>query len=203
MDGSLTLLGNTGDACLVIDKEQRIVFWNAAARDLFGLDEGGKGKRRCFQVLAGWDKDGRPFCRRRCPVIQQVQGGHLVASRDIVVHGHSKDLCVNVSTVVLSGDPSEGAPWLIHYLRPMNGAGNGASPCEGEAEQRLEGLTRREQEVLALLAEGATTETVAQGLGISTTTVRNHVQHILGKLAAHSRLEAVLTALDNRLLSPL
>lgn len=55
-------------------------------------------------------------------------------------------------------------------------------------------LTAREVEVLHLLAEGLTNQAIAQRLTISLNTVRNHVQSILTKLRAHSKLEAVATA---------
>lgn len=55
-------------------------------------------------------------------------------------------------------------------------------------------LTPRELEVLQLLADAATTEGIAQQLVLSTHTVRNHVRNILGKLGAHSKLEAVAVA---------
>ena len=55
-------------------------------------------------------------------------------------------------------------------------------------------LTPRETEVLELMAEGATNDEVADRLFISRNTVRNHVQNILTKLGAHSRLEAVVIA---------
>jgi len=55
-------------------------------------------------------------------------------------------------------------------------------------------LTPREREVLALLVEGASGQTVARRLGISSNTVRTHVQSILAKLQVHSRLEAVAFA---------
>ena len=58
----------------------------------------------------------------------------------------------------------------------------------------MEDLTPRELEVLRLMARGERTEAVAQRLVISPTTVRNHVQHILGKLGVSSRLEAVALA---------
>ena len=53
------------------------------------------------------------------------------------------------------------------------------------------GLTRREQSVLELLVEGASTPEVGDQLGISTATVRSHVKSILPKLGVHSRIEAV------------
>ena len=55
-------------------------------------------------------------------------------------------------------------------------------------------LTPREREVLDLLARGQSKEAIAQRLFLSANTVRNHIQNILRKLGAHSRLEAVATA---------
>ena len=52
-------------------------------------------------------------------------------------------------------------------------------------------LSRRELEVLQLLAEGLSTADVAERLILSVNTVRNHVTHVLGKLGVRSRLEAV------------
>ena len=55
-------------------------------------------------------------------------------------------------------------------------------------------LTPRQFEVLQLLASGATTEEIAQLLHLSRETVRNHVQAVLRRLSAKSRLEAVAIA---------
>jgi len=57
-----------------------------------------------------------------------------------------------------------------------------------------EPLTARELEVLRLLANGSSTSAASTLLGISTATLRAHVQAILRKLGAHSRLEAVAEA---------
>jgi DNA-binding NarL/FixJ family response regulator len=58
----------------------------------------------------------------------------------------------------------------------------------------VEPLTTRELEVLRLLASGTSTTAAAESLGISTATLRAHVQAVLRKLGAHSRLEAVAEA---------
>ena len=55
-------------------------------------------------------------------------------------------------------------------------------------------LTPRERQVLDLLAQGDSKEVIARRLFLSTNTVRNHIQSILTKLNAHSRLEAVAAA---------
>ena len=66
---------------------------------------------------------------------------------------------------------------------------------ERESRPRpLEPLTARELEVLQHLAEGASTTQASDQLGISSATLRAHVQAILRKLGAHSRLEAVAEA---------
>jgi DNA-binding NarL/FixJ family response regulator len=58
------------------------------------------------------------------------------------------------------------------------------------AQERLARLTRRERQVLALLAEGADNDAIARTLVISPQTARTHIQNILTKLEVHSRLEA-------------
>ncbi len=55
-------------------------------------------------------------------------------------------------------------------------------------------LTAREREALLLLAEGASTEEMGERMGVARNTVRNHVQRILEKLGARSKLEAVVIA---------
>jgi two-component system nitrate/nitrite response regulator NarL len=67
---------------------------------------------------------------------------------------------------------------------------------------RLAGfLTPRELECLRLLTTGQDTAEMARTLGVSSATVRSHVQSILSKLGAHSRLEAASLALRHGLLA--
>ena len=51
-------------------------------------------------------------------------------------------------------------------------------------------LTRRERDVLALVAEGASDQQIAHALCVSLYTVKSHMRNILGKLPAHGRREA-------------
>ena len=61
-------------------------------------------------------------------------------------------------------------------------------------------LTERELEVLRLVAKGLNNREIAKQLFISENTVKNHVRNILEKLQLHSRMEAVMYAVREKLL---
>lgn len=67
----------------------------------------------------------------------------------------------------------------------------------GDDDRRL---TPREREVLRAIAAGLSTTAMAERMGVSRATIRNHAQNIFGKLGAHTRLEAVMLATRRRLL---
>ena len=69
-----------------------------------------------------------------------------------------------------------------------------------ERERTLPQLTRRESEVLGLMASAADAERIARELKISVNTARGYIQNVLEKLGAHSRLEAVVRATELGLL---
>jgi DNA-binding NarL/FixJ family response regulator len=69
-----------------------------------------------------------------------------------------------------------------------------------EPIRQASALTARELQVLELLAEGRSNQAIADRLRVSLNTVRNHVQNLLTKLQAHSRLEAVAAAVREGLI---
>jgi DNA-binding NarL/FixJ family response regulator len=79
----------------------------------------------------------------------------------------------------------EAADALVHAI---------SSPVEARA-----GLTRREQEVLALMVEGLTNAEIAERLVVSLSTVKTHVSSIIAKLGASTRTEAAAIAVRERL----
>ncbi|MGG5258311.1 response regulator [Phycicoccus avicenniae] len=80
----------------------------------------------------------------------------------------------------------------VQRLLPSAGAGG---PALGDD------LTPRERDVLRLLVQGLTTREIAARLFISYATARNHIQSVIGKLGAHTKLEAVTVALRENIVS--
>ncbi len=70
---------------------------------------------------------------------------------------------------------------------------------QAEPSPALPQLTDREMQVLRLVATGRANRDIARDLFISENTVKNHVRNILEKLRLHSRMEAVLYAVRQKL----
>ena len=80
--------------------------------------------------------------------------------------------------------------------RPRSGEGAGSDKGQlAEPEPRAVRLTEREREVLSYLALGWETKYIAEELGVSWYTARNHIENLRRKLGASTRLEAVMTAM--------
>jgi DNA-binding NarL/FixJ family response regulator len=71
----------------------------------------------------------------------------------------------------------------------------------GIAQAKSVSLTPRETQTLQLLAAGCNNDAIAETMYVSRNTVRNHVQNLMQKLGAHSRLEAVAVARDAGLIA--
>ncbi|HYH28126.1 MAG TPA: response regulator transcription factor [Actinomycetota bacterium] len=66
---------------------------------------------------------------------------------------------------------------------------------DADARARADRLTPRQVEILQLMADGFSSDRIAERLGISRQTLRTHVQNILTRLRVHSKLEALAYAI--------
>lgn len=203
------LVNNTGDAAYAIDSVGLVVAWNAAAEALFGLSATDVVGRFCCDLMRGSDETG-VVCGPECAVQQAVRRRQPVANYDIEVESAQGRQWVN--TAVLQVDVAHATrPYSIHIVRsvdvskrferlledvvvratgmPAEAARQGISTAKSAGHAAH--LSKRQLEVLRLLATGASTKEIAAQLDLRVTTVNNHVGHILDKLDAHSRLEAV------------
>ena len=62
-------------------------------------------------------------------------------------------------------------------------------------------LTAREKEIFNLLSKNYDTFDIADMLGISEKTVRNHISNVIGKLGVESRTQAIITLMKNGIIN--
>ncbi len=108
-----------------------------------------------------------------------------------VLKNASRDKIINAIRAAASGDTI----WSKEELRRVTGALAAPSTVSEDDVK----LTKREGEVLKQLALGLTNKEIAQTLGISYETVKEHVQHILQKLEVTDRTQAAVWAVRRNL----
>lgn len=113
----------------------------------------------------------------------------------ILKDGTEADLAAHVLSLHAGGSPM--TPIIARQLLARWQAST-AAPARPDP-QRVEAtgsdpLSRREREVLDLIARGFTYGEIAQQFGLSVTTVQTHVRNIYGKLGVHNKTEAVYEA---------
>lgn len=206
------MAASTADAAFAVDRAGLVVAWNQAAESLFGLPAGDAIGRPCADIVQGADECGA-VCSQECTVRQAVAQRHPISNFDLVMNTASGRQWCNVS-VVMAENGASTHPSALHIVRPVDlqkrleilvrgFVVSHTNVPDGEAVALISssrtaasgaGLTDRELEILRLLGRGTTSSGVAGQLHISRTTVNNHVQHILRKLGAHTRLEAIRRA---------
>jgi PAS domain S-box-containing protein len=201
------MLAATADGAFAIDAEGRIVLWNRAAESMLGYTVHEAVGRRCCDLLMGDDENGNRLCCRGCHVVGLVKMRTPVHSFDMRTRTKTGSaIWVNVSTLRFSRDGA--GDGTVHLLRDVTETREIlalirerlAIPAALVPAAPDGTLTRRELEILHIIATGVNTKDAAERLHVSPATIRNHVQNILGKLGAHSRLEAVAYATRNRLI---
>ena len=104
--------------------------------------------------------------------------------------------------VAARSTPPITAEMPLAYLRDLQRASRAEKAASaGRTTGVVDGLTSRETEVLAMLADGRSNKTIAAELVVTLDTVKKHVSHVLDKLGAANRTEAVARARELHLLS--
>jgi DNA-binding NarL/FixJ family response regulator len=177
---------------LITGTDGTVRLCNRAAATLLGGDQGTEREQPCWELARLYRPDGVPFCSTDCPVRQLAATGQLTPRRLVLSRSQS-----SVELLVFQLQDSETREReVLHLMFPLTERKqqrpSRVARKATDVEKKLHRLTPRELEILRLLASGLGTTAIAAELFISSTTVRNHVQHILGKLGVHRRLEAIV-----------
>jgi len=110
--------------------------------------------------------------------------------------GTEADLATHVQSLHAGGSPMSPiiARRLLSRWQADATARQAPRPAPAAKRPEVEALSRRESQVLDLVARGFTYPEIAVQMGISVTTVQTHVRNIYGKLDVHNRTEAVFEA---------
>jgi PAS domain S-box-containing protein len=181
----LAVLGGSADDILervrvpayLVGADGRIRWLNAAARDLVGDASG----LQFLDVVVPQDRE-----RASRAFADKVLGG-----------AESTDMRFELQLREGGSAPCEissmpiraGTDRIVGVFGIATPPGTKRAKAQGQAE-----LTPRQRETLMLLGEGASTEMIAERLGVARETARNHIRAVLRELGARSRLEAVVEA---------
>jgi DNA-binding NarL/FixJ family response regulator len=152
--------------------QTKVIVLTTYADDRSVLDALRAGARGYLTKDAGADEIRR--------ALEQVVGGQAVI--DPAVQHHLVD-AIAVAPAP-PADPAAGSPATAPAHRPLP-----------------DGLTPREAEVLALIAEGLSNAEIAGRLVVSEATVKSHINHLLAKIGARGRAQAVSYAYQHGLTS--
>lgn len=216
----LRALCRSRDPVYVVNDAQRIVCWNAAAQKLLGYSEGEVLNLPCYRVIGGRIR-GKVWCHTGCAVQRAMKRGISIQNVEMHVRAKSgEEIWLNTSVFALE---RKNKHFTVHLLRNMTreehtkvalesfldtlqayGVGDGDQKVAGDGDAKASStpvqsrsvalLTRREIQVLELLAEGLSTKDLAERLGVSPFTVRRHVETILLKTGVHTQAQAVAYA---------
>jgi PAS domain S-box-containing protein len=210
-----TLLNGTADAGFSVDEQGLICSWNRAAEQLFGYLPSEVLHKPCAELLQGRGSLGAPVCSHGCAVIECAAAHREIPNYDLEVKARGgQPIWVNISILVYQDNRTK-RRLLVHLARDITerkkneqltqrvqeSAKQLASlPNESDRAAPASPLTKQEQHVLRLLADGKTPAQAARILSITPRTLRNHIHHANQKLKTRNRLETVIHAIRRGLI---
>jgi len=209
------LLQATTDAAFSVSEEGEIMSWNKAAEKLLGYSAAEAVHKTCYDILEGMGPLGTRVCHQHCSVAECAGSSTEIPNFDMSVKTRSGErLWINMSTLVFDNQRT-GRRLLVHLAHDVTEQKKSEELVHkvldlskqltsvGEAAVRaapISPLSEHEKHILRLFAEGKDSDDVALTLGISPQTLRNHLHHINQKLRTHNRLEAVMNAIQRKLI---
>ncbi|MHB8177830.1 MAG: response regulator transcription factor [Vulcanimicrobiaceae bacterium] len=204
-------LGAGPEATVAVDDRGIIVAWNRAAELLLGWTAEQAIGRPCHEIMHGSTSAGTPICGPDCAILECGKRGNTPRRFEMLLRRPDQtEVWLDVTSVTLR---DSGRTLSIHVFNESLSVQQ-MSKIAGEVTQRLvlerasagpsdenlqrlvvDRLTRREIEVLKLVAAGLGTNDIAAQLHVARVTVRNHINSAMAKLGAHSRLEVGVIAL--------
>jgi PAS domain S-box-containing protein len=209
IEGLDQALARAGDGAVAVGPDGWIVVWNRSAERILGWDAKEVLGRPCCEVLAGNGRHGTCLCYRGSDGMGKVRFGEPVEHFEMKTRTKSgRPIWLDVS--ILESPATNGnRPVTVHLFRDVTATKKlleivqeRTAPAPQSNGNGASGLTKREIEILRLMAAGANTRVLAERLNVSPATVRNHAQNIFAKLDVHSRLEAVAWANQHGLSGP-
>ena len=174
-----------------------------------GQEDGGPPTR--IIILTTFDLDAYVYAALAAGasgfLLKDVTPEHLVAAVQLVRTGDAL-LAPSITRRLVERFAGTGtarpAGHALTGTTPVAGAGRPASETRrpGAAACDASALTRRELEVLGLVARGMSNAEIATSLIVAEATVKTHVARILTKLGLRDRVQAVVLAYETGLISP-
>ena len=221
--GQITeMVARIADGAMLVDDRGMVRMWNRAAERLLGFRADEVVGRPCRDILCGRTLGGSELCSPACEIGRRLDAGTGVRNYDMQTRSKSgRVVWINISSIPVPTRKA-GRFLRLHLFRDISRqrkvlqlaedlhgilsapshAGSMPAPerptpqasADLPVGRGVSLLTKREQDVLRLMAAGSTTTEIADTLFISIVTVRNHIQHIFEKLGAHTRLQALARA---------
>jgi len=202
LQDGIEVIGEAGDGEQAVDRatelQPDVILMDLVMPNLDGIGAMRELRRRQSPsrviVLTSFLDD-----ERLMPALQAGAAGYLLKDVEPADLARAvRSACADEAMI----DPTVAAR-LLHTLGgDAHRDGRGGTGGHGLATQdAIDHLTRREREVLELIAVGYSNKRIARELGVAEKTVKTHVGHLLAKLGVADRTQAALLAVQHGLAS--
>ena len=210
-----SLLEGTADAAFAVDAQGITRSWNRAAETLLQIPARDAIGQPCAQLIGASGAIDTLVCGQNCQVLQNVAAQREIPNFDMRVNTcFGTRRWVNVSILQVY-DPRSRSRLAVHLMRDIEGRKKTeqlartlldsakqlvALSTDPAPPEPAPTLTDQETRLLRGLATGRSPAEVAQDLGITGHTLRNHLYHINRKLKTRNRLQAIVYATRHALI---